>query len=250
MISVCIPTYNGENYIKQQILSILNELGEDDEIVISDDGSTDMTLAIIEEINDKRIIVIKNEENIQCESYNNRTEKLLKKVSLNLQNALLPCKGDYIYLADQDDIWKKGRITNTLPLLAENKPILVVCDCCVVDENNTITQRSYFDYVTPSQNLWRTVIKSSFHGCCMCFNRILLAKAFPFPQYSLGHDLWIGLIAIKFGLVYFCPEVLVEYRRHSTTVTSTGSKSKNSFGFKIRYRIMLLIEYLKLYKRK
>ncbi|MBW6101310.1 glycosyltransferase [Escherichia coli] len=59
MISVCIPTYNGENYIKQQILSILNELGEDDEIVISDDGSTDMTLAIIEEINDKRIIVIK-----------------------------------------------------------------------------------------------------------------------------------------------------------------------------------------------
>ncbi|WP_194967433.1 glycosyltransferase [Escherichia coli] len=74
MISVCIPTYNGENYIKQQILSILNELGEDDEIVISDDGSTDMTLAIIEEINDKRIIVIKNEENIQCESYNNRTE--------------------------------------------------------------------------------------------------------------------------------------------------------------------------------
>ena len=60
MISVCIPTYNGENYIKQQILSILNELGEDDEIVISDDGSTDMTLAIIEEINDKRIIVIKN----------------------------------------------------------------------------------------------------------------------------------------------------------------------------------------------
>ncbi|RZA98589.1 glycosyltransferase, partial [Escherichia coli] len=94
MISVCIPTYNGENYIKQQILSILNELGEDDEIVISDDGSTDMTLAIIEEINDKRIIVIKNEENIQCESYNNRTEKLLKKVSLNLQNALLHCKGD------------------------------------------------------------------------------------------------------------------------------------------------------------
>ena len=61
MISVCIPTYNGENYIKQQILSILNELGEDDEIVISDDGSSDMTLAIIEEINDKRIIVIKNE---------------------------------------------------------------------------------------------------------------------------------------------------------------------------------------------
>ena len=86
-------------------------------------------------------------------------------------------------------------------------------------------------------------------GAVCVLIEFLLAKAFPFPQYSLGHDLWIGLIAIKFGLVYFCPEVLVEYRRHSTTVTSTGSKSKNSFGFKIRYRIMLLIEYLKLYKK-
>ena len=249
MISVCIPTFNGALYIKEQIDSILSELGPDDEIIISDDGSTDLTLSIIDEINDQRIKIFKNKL-LTTKISKDRTETILKRVSLNVQNALMHCQGDYIYLSDQDDIWKEGRISSTISYLNVNTPTLVVCDCSVIDENKVITQESYFDYVNPSDNIFRNVIKSSFHGCCMCFNRGLLDKIFPFPDYSLGHDLWIGLIAIKLGKVNFVHKSLLFYRRHSATVTMTGNKSSNSLRFKINYRLMLLIEYLKISEKR
>ncbi|WP_417639229.1 glycosyltransferase, partial [Citrobacter freundii] len=249
MISVCIPTYNGMFYIKEQIQSILKELGENDEIIISDDGSTDRTIEIINEISDARIKVFTNSLKSDAK-FNYRTEYLLKKVSLNVQNALAHCKGEYIYLADQDDIWCEGRISHTLPALKEKKPTLIICDCTVIDEHKKVTQKSYFEYTPPSDSILRTLFKSSFHGCCMCFNRALLEKTFPFPEYSLGHDLWIGLSAMKFGVVKFNTLPLVLYRRHLSTVTMTGNKSKNTLGFKLKYRFMMLVEYLKAGKNK
>ncbi|ASO10009.1 glycosyltransferase [Salmonella enterica] len=249
MISVCIPTYNGEYYIEEQIDSILSEIGPDDEIIISDDGSTDSTLSIIEEYKDPRIKVYKNSiKNINY--FKDRTEILLKKVSLNVQNTLMHCQGDYIYLADQDDIWIKGRIAKTISFLNTNSPTLVVCNCSVIDEDRNVTQDSYFDYISPSSNIFRTMVKSSFHGCCMCFNRSLLDKLFPFPEYSIGHDLWIGLQAMKFKGVLFYSEPLLLYRRHSSTVTMTGNKSSNTLNFKIKYRLMMLKEYLRIDKKR
>lgn len=244
MISVCIPTYNGESYIKEQIISILQQLDHNDEIIISDDGSTDKTFEIISALNDPRIKLFSNESTI-VNNFNSKSEWLLKKVSLNLQNALSKCRGEYIYLADQDDIWLDGRISETITLLQSTNPTLVVCDCNIINDELTITQPSYFNYIAPSKSIIRTIFKSSFHGCCMCFNRSLLVKAFPFPEYSLGHDLWIGLSAIKFGDVIFVRKPLVSYRRHSSTVTQTGHKSTNSLRFKLYYRLMIVIEFLK-----
>lgn len=62
MISVCIATYNGERFIREQISSIINQLGNEDEIIISDNESTDSTIDIIKEIDDKRIKLIKGPE--------------------------------------------------------------------------------------------------------------------------------------------------------------------------------------------
>lgn len=249
MISVCIPTFNGELFIKEQVDSILTQLGPNDEIIISDDGSTDSTLNILANYKDSRIKIFENP--LPSENYfSDRTEKVLKKVSSNVQNALMNCSGEYIYLADQDDIWKDGRISKTIDLLKKKEPILVVCNCSVIDENFNITEASYFNYVNPSANVFRTLIKSSFHGCCMCFNRALLSILFPFPKYSLGHDLWIGLTAMKLGNIYFIDEPLLLYRRHSATVTKTGYKSTNKLLFKIRYRFFMLKEYFKLRRKK
>lgn len=91
MISVCMATYNGEEYIKEQLESILCQLGEMDEIIISDDGSTDNTLNIIESYNDSRIKIHIN------------TGK--HGFVYNFENALQKAKGEYIFLSDQDDIW-------------------------------------------------------------------------------------------------------------------------------------------------
>ncbi len=236
MISVCIPTYNGAKYIKEQINSILPQLSSNDEVIISDNYSTDDTLEVIENINDPRIKVFlfRPDENKKALS------NILAKVSLNVQNALSKATGDYIFLSDQDDIWLEGRVSNALPLLKSKDPTVVVCNCTVVDENDKVLIESYFSYIKPSASIIRTVVKSSFHGCCMAFNREVVTKASPFPRFAVGHDLWLGIIGAFYGKVHFLNRPLVLYRRHSSTVTTTGFASKRSLYDKIKYRFLIV----------
>jgi glycosyltransferase involved in cell wall biosynthesis len=90
MISVCLPTFNGSKYIIQQLDSILCQLKENDEIIISDDSSEDNTCELIEKLNDKRIIILK--------------EKKIPNYIFNYENAIKHAKGKYIFLSDQDDV--------------------------------------------------------------------------------------------------------------------------------------------------
>ena len=97
MISVCMATYNGEKYIRQQICSIISQIGEGDEVIISDDGSTDSTLDTIRSMADSRIRIVKG----PCR----------RSPTLNFENALSHAQGDYIFLADQDDVWLPGKVS-------------------------------------------------------------------------------------------------------------------------------------------
>ena len=108
MVSVCIPTYNGEQYIEAQLHSILPQLEATDEVVISDDHSTDSTIDKILKLNDVRIKVLTN----------TRKPGLLG----NLENALRATKGDIIYLSDQDDLWFPGKVARVNPLNAKLRP--------------------------------------------------------------------------------------------------------------------------------
>ena len=91
MISVCIATYNGEKYLREQLDSILPQLAESDEVIVSDDGSTDGTIDLITSLNDPRIKIVSNSGR--------------KGYVGNFENALKHTTGDYIFLSDQDDIW-------------------------------------------------------------------------------------------------------------------------------------------------
>jgi len=107
MISVCIATYNGEKYIREQLDSILYQLSMEDEIVIPDDGSTDKTIEIIKGINDPRIKIFYH----QTEKNNYLgTLKTCFLVGRNAHNALKHASGDYIFWADQDDVWLEGKV--------------------------------------------------------------------------------------------------------------------------------------------
>jgi len=123
MISVCMPTFNGEKYIKKQIESILSQMNDEDELIISDDSSTDKTISIIESLNDSRIKIFSHTPN---------TVQLKKKLGIyrivaeNYLNALNYAKGDYIFLADQDDLWSQGRVKKFKKIL--NKNILALCN--------------------------------------------------------------------------------------------------------------------------
>ena len=113
MISVCIATYNGEKYIMDQVSSILPQLSEEDEIIVSDDGSSDKTLEILDSFSDSRIKVFTHIKEA------NPFFKGAKSIyaTSNFENALSKCNGDIIFLSDQDDVWYPDKVKTCLDLM-------------------------------------------------------------------------------------------------------------------------------------
>jgi glycosyltransferase involved in cell wall biosynthesis len=119
MISVCLTTYNGEKYILEQLRSILSQLESDDEVIISDDNSSDCTLELIENIADRRVKIFKNIQK--------------KGIQSNVENALNKAKGDIIFLSDQDDFWLPDKVSIIIKALQKND--LIVSDCYITDKD-------------------------------------------------------------------------------------------------------------------
>lgn len=239
MISVCMATFNGEKYLKKQIDSILSQLDEDDELVISDDGSTDSTKDIIFSYNDKRIkyyIHLKNK----------RIDKIKKSknfyyASSNFENALLHAKGQYIFLSDQDDVWKSDKISKMKKKLKDFD--FVACNLQPVDNDLKPLKEKIF-YSNPLSKYYiKNIIKPGTYGCCIAFNRNVLNTALPFPEFLISHDLWITCIAIKYYSICYIDEVLHLYRRTDDNVSSATSKSKNSIIYKIWYRLVFFVQF-------
>ena len=224
-ISVCIATYNGEKYIKEQLDSILPQLPNDAEVIISDDSSTDNTLQIIDSFRDNRIHVLPNQK--------------FRSPIFNFENALNHSNGDYIFLSDQDDIWMPERIKRMLPLLTEFD--LVVSDCKVVNDKQEVLMESFFERVKARKGFLRNLIGgSSYIGCCMAFKRKVLEKALPFPKNIPMHDFWIAMVAEIFFKIKFIDEPLVLYRRHASNSSFTATESLNPLYKKIMFRLNTL----------
>lgn len=228
MISVCLASYNGELYIKEQIDSILPQLSDNDEIVISDDSSSDSTIKILMSYEDERIKL-----------YKNHTKK---SPVFNFENALKHAKGDYIFLCDQDDIWLPNKVKTIIPFF--DKYDLIVSDCKVVDKRLNVLENSFFDSLKSGKGFWKNFTKNTYLGCCMAFKKEVLDYALPFPSKIAMHDIWIGLLAELNGNSFFLKEQLILYRRHNNNASFGGGKSKNSFLIKIKYRTLLFIELM------
>lgn len=228
-ISVCMATYNGEKYIKEQLYSILSQLKDDDEVIISDDSSTDQTVNIIKSINDKRIKLL------EYQNFNSPT--------YNFENSLKYATKDFIFLSDQDDVWLSTKVETTLQYLKEYD--LIVSDCKVVDENLVVIEDSFFSLVNSRKGLIKNFVKNTYIGCCMCFKKSMLDYILPFPDKIAMHDIWIGLSTEMKGKVHFLKEPLILYRRHENTATSSGLNSKNKTIFKLNYRLILLYQLIK-----
>lgn len=235
MISVCMPTYNGERFIKEQISSILQQIGPEDELIISDDESTDDTLTIVKQFDDKRVRIVTHSAKLSYFKFN--------LTSKNIENALQYATGEYIFLADQDDIWIDGKVEEILKELRYFD--LVIHDCEVVDENGKVLHQSYFDIIGAKQGIVKNLIKNSYLGCCMAFRRSLIKKIMPLPHAEVPHDIWIGLLAEYYGKVRFHKTPLLKYRRHSANLSFSAEKSNNSFAYRLRYRKILVQQFIK-----
>ena len=233
MISVCVSSFNGEKFIKQQLDSILNQIGENDELIISDDSSDDKTIEIIKNFKDPRIKLIEN-----CR---------FRSPIFNIENALSRATGEYIFLSDQDDLWSENKVETTLSYLQEYSTVL--SDCNLIDECGVQISPSFFKLNNSKPGLIHNLIKSSYVGCCMAFNRKILDLALPFPKKIAMHDLWIGIISELFGKPVFIPDKLISYRRHSSNFSPTSQVSRYSTWFKIQYRIQLIMLLMMRYFR-
>lgn len=204
-VSVAMATYNGEKYIKEQIETILNNLDDKDELVISDDGSSDMTIEIINKINDKRITLLEG------------PKKGLKK---NFENAIKNTTGDLIFLSDQDDIWMENKVEKVLECFNNNNYILIQHDAIVVDEKDKVIYESFAEHRKVKTGVIKNLIKNSYHGCCIAFRKELIKEILPIPDNVYLHDEWIGIVAELNGKTYFLNEKLIKYRRHSENTSS------------------------------
>jgi len=230
MISVCIATYNGENYIRQQIMSILPQLSGDDEIVVSDDHSKDRTNEVILSVNDPRIRLFTHDATIDAIFTIDRS-------TYNFANALSHAKGDIIFLCDQDDYWLPEKVQTMVSLLASSD--LVMSDCLIGDETLNTTGQVYSDIRPFRTGTLTNFLKSHYLGCCMAFKREVYQKALPFPKHGVAHDLWIGLTAERYFKIKYTKQPLMIYRRHSNTVTASGKTNQTSTLFKLSYRFYI-----------
>jgi glycosyltransferase involved in cell wall biosynthesis len=227
-VSICMATFNGAKFIRKLLESVIIQLNEGDEIVISDDGSNDETLAIISSFMDTRIKVYRND---------------LKSGPVNnFENAIRKATGDIIFLCDQDDVWNSEKVQKHV--LMHNDFDLVVSDAVVIDEDQQVLFPSFFIERGSGKGLFHNLRRNSYIGCCMSFKRKVAASSLPFPSDIHMHDWWIGLVAEVTGSVYFLNEPLMSYVRHSENTSGTLVKGL-PFGTQLKNRAILLKNILK-----
>ena len=230
MISVCIATYNGASYLSLQLSSILDQLGVDDEVIISDDGSTDETLKIVESMNDGRIRIVEGP----------RQASPVR----NFENALLHSRGDIIFLSDQDDVWLDGKVKQMCKALEVSD--CVTSNCVVTDDELSVTHPSFFALNrTKYGKAYNLLVKNGYLGCCMAFKRKILDKALPFPANIPMHDIWLGNVAAFYYSASFIEKPLIKFRRHDHNASVTALDSPYSIVRKLSFRLVIVVELFK-----
>ncbi|WP_082893483.1 glycosyltransferase family 2 protein [Rufibacter ruber] len=227
LVSIAMATYNGEKFLEEQLASIFNQTHPNLEVVVCDDISTDRTIDILQQY--------ALTHNLK---YTVNRERL--GVVQNFSNAISMASGDYVALADQDDVWLPTKIENSLQklLLLERQsspltPALVFTDLQVVDEQLQPLYPSYWEFMKLNPSNWylnRILVENVMTGCTALMNKPLLEIALPIPNQALMHDTWLLLTAASFGKVSFLQERTVLYRQHPQNVVGARQSSlKNKF---------------------
>lgn len=207
---IIMPTFNGEKYINEQIMSILNQTYKDFILYIFDDKSTDNTIEVIKKISslDSRINLIINKEK--------------KGVLKNINDALSTIKANYYFLSDQDDIWLPEKLEKQLKILKKELCIMTFTNLLLVDEKGQSLNTDFWTTqgIDPklAQKPEYIAIKTMVTGCTMAFNSSLLDFALPISEKATMHDHWLSIIASSIGKIIPIEEQLVHYRQHSKNI--------------------------------
>jgi glycosyltransferase involved in cell wall biosynthesis len=215
VISICMATYNGEQFLRPQLESILAQSNQDWQLLIRDDGSGDDTVRIVED-------------------YAARLPRRIKLVadngsrlgaSLNFGKLLEYADTEYIMFSDQDDVWLPNKIELTLNAMkaAEqiypDKPILIHTDLQVMDSELNIIADSMWSYqkLFPDvgDSLSKIMAQNVVTGCTVMINKRARAVSIPVPTEAIMYDWWIALNVCRYGKIVYVSIPSIFYRQHS-----------------------------------
>jgi glycosyltransferase involved in cell wall biosynthesis len=220
-ISIVMATYNGENFIAEQLESIVNQTIAPLEVIIRDDCSTDNTIAIIETYWSKLPI---------------RLERSAENVGYikNFELALSLAMGEYIVFCDQDDIWETQKLERLMEGL--NGYSLAYCNSSLVDSNGKSLRKTLKEKLKNNFISTHSPLAFVYDNCvsahAMIFHRSLVQQLIPFPKH-LFFDAWIAANAASVNGVHYIDLPLIRYRQHSSNTVSGSNKVKSSFIKKI-----------------
>ena len=236
MISVCLASYNGATHIAEQLRSILAQLGADDEVIVSDDGSTDQTAHIVTTLAQTSTVPIRFTRNPGQRGY-----------AANFEHALRQAQGDYIFLSDQDDVWLPHKVRVMLQALRDEHYDLCVSNARITDAQLQVTHPDYFQARGVHTGLVGNFVKFGYLGCCIALTRQQLQRSLPFPSNRryCTHDNWLFLCAQAMGRVKVIHEPLLLYRRHDLTSTTGAFNAHKPLTFRISYRLYLAWQLLR-----
>jgi glycosyltransferase involved in cell wall biosynthesis len=233
MISVVLCTFNGERYLVDQFESILNQSLLPNEIIVSDDGSSDLT---------KEIVLSYKKKFEDAEVFFDFIEnKRTKGVTANFENALSLARGDIIFFADQDDVWQKNKVEIIQNEFQKNpEALLIHSDANLINAKELRLNKSLFQTIRLTVDLQSQLNDSSIlfgtlmqrnivTGATMAIRSSLLPLSFPFSEDWL-HDEWLALCASSQNQGFVClPNKLINYRLHQNNVV--GLKKRTVRGF-------------------
>jgi len=215
-LSVALASRNGAPFIEQQLRSIFTQIVRPDQIVVSDDASTDGTIDIVEAVFAEfshlgvRTTILRNAQPLG--------------VRANFEQAMLACTSDLIALCDQDDVWERSRIERVTARFRGWPDLLMLSsDARLIDADGAVLDHTLFEALGASRKevgkieegrgfellLKRNIVT----GATIVLRRSVLARAVPFPSPWV-HDEWLAIIASVLGPIRVYPEPLVDYRQH------------------------------------
>ncbi len=228
-VSVAMATYNGESYIKQQLTSIANQIRRPDEVIISDDCSTDNTVEII-----KGFI---EENNLDWKLLEGKTNLGFKK---NFRKALAAAEGDVVFLCDQDDDWCEDKIESLMTVFTSNPKVLAVNSSFTVIDGEGATHplsenrgNDNYGMLPPlSKMLERVHFKDVFRrnispGCTMAVRGELAQDYVRLTNCTLPHDWELNLMAATKHSLWFYNLPLIKYRIHETNAIGLAVKKQS-----------------------
>lgn len=209
-VSVCIATYNGDDFVEEQLRSILVQLRPTDEVILVDDGSGDDTLRVVRELGDERIVTLEQENGGHVRAFETALEK---------------ATGDVVLLSDQDDVWPAGRVSAMVDALQRGSLVAGALQTFGGPrDGHRLAFPPSVDGGFPHWFASFSLGRLPYFGSAMGMTREIRDLCLPIPAYVEAHDHWIALVGRQTGQVVHLTDVVTLRREHETNLSPVSRR--------------------------